>query len=139
MRTRFVWLLAASLLLGSASAASAELVRFHYVPIDASGRTSAVAIGPNGAVGERQTWIGGAPQPYTTQFRPTHMATFRHPANGGLVVVPLTLPQGTPNIEYRSDRIVHNYGSYTVEAIFLDDGSVDIVYNSGFFRPLQVQ
>jgi hypothetical protein len=139
MRATFLWPLAAGLLLARAESASAELVRFRYVPVDTCGKMSLVALGPNGAVGERQTWIGSAPQPFTTQFRPTHMATFRHPANGQLVVVPLTLPEGTPRIEHRSDRIVHNYGSYTVEAVFLDDGSVEVIYNSGFLRPLQVQ
>jgi hypothetical protein len=50
--------------------------------------------------------------------------------------VPLALPEGTPNMEYRTNRILYNYGSYSVAVHFLADGSVDVVYDSGFFRKL---
>jgi hypothetical protein len=64
------------------------------------------------------------------------MVTFRHPFTGRNVTVPLRLPEGPPRLEHRSDRIVYNYGDYIVEARFLTDGSVDVVYNSGLLRPL---
>jgi hypothetical protein len=32
---------------------------------------------------------------------------------------------------YRTNRVVYNYGSYTVEVQFLPDGSANVVYNSG--------
>ena len=51
-----------------------------------------------------------------------------------MVTVPVALPQGTPNIEYLARRVVYNYGSYTVSVLFLADGSVDVIYNSGFAR-----
>jgi hypothetical protein len=50
------------------------------------------------------------------------------------VTVPLCLPEGTPRVEHVRDRIVYNYGSYTVEVRFLPDGSVDVLYSSGLFR-----
>jgi hypothetical protein len=50
------------------------------------------------------------------------------------VNVPLALPDGTPVIEHVGQRIVYNYGSYTVEVRFLPDGGVDVVYNSGLLR-----
>ncbi len=64
------------------------------------------------------------------------MVTFRHPYTGRNVTLPLTLPEGTPRLEHLADRIVYNYGEYTVEARFFRDGSVETVYNSGFLRPL---
>jgi len=48
--------------------------------------------------------------------------------------VPLTLPEGTPRIEHRRNRIVYNYGSDVVEVHFLSDGSADVIYDSGLFR-----
>lgn len=79
------------------------------------------------------------PQPYGRVFRPNQFVTFRHPYNSRHVTLPLTLPAATPRLEYRSDRIVYNYGSYTVEVRFFPDGSADTVYNSGLFRPLVVE
>lgn len=123
-----------------AGIAPAEQVRFRYVPIDAQGTTSPVAIGPQGAVGERLLWVGGIPQPFTTQFRPTHLVSFQHPYSNQLIIVPMTFPEGsTPSLMYRGERVIYNYGSYTVSAVFQTDGSVEVIYNSGFFRPLQVQ
>jgi hypothetical protein len=119
--------------------AAAELVRFRFVPVDACGTVSQVAAGPNGALGEQFTGLGLRPQPFNRTFRPNQMVTFRHPYNGRNVTVPLTLPEGTPRLEQRADRIIYNYGSYVVEARFLPDGSVETVYNSGFLRPLAVQ
>ena len=52
------------------------------------------------------------------------------------ITVPLSFPEGTPRIEHRADRVIYNYGSYTVEVHFLPDGSVDVVYNSGLRRAL---
>jgi hypothetical protein len=46
------------------------------------------------------------------------------------------LPEGTPRIEHVWRRIVYNYGSYTVAVLFLPDGSVDVIYNSGLLRGL---
>jgi len=64
------------------------------------------------------------------------LVTFRHAYTGQLITVPVAFPEGTPRLEYRRNRIVYNYGSYTVEAVFNPDGSMDMVYNSGFLRPL---
>jgi hypothetical protein len=65
------------------------------------------------------------------------MVTYRHPYSGRSVTVPMRLPEGPPRFERRTDRIIYNYGDYTVEARFLQDGSVDVVYNSGLLRPLR--
>jgi hypothetical protein len=51
------------------------------------------------------------------------------------VTVPLTLPfYSTPQIYHRGDRLIYDYSTETVEVVFLPDGSVDVVYNSGFLR-----
>ena len=52
---------------------------------------------------------------------------------GRNVTVPIRMPEGQPRLEHRADRIVYNYGDYTIEARFLTDGSVDVVYNTGTF------
>jgi len=118
--------------------ANAEYVRFRFVPADACGAMAQVPAGPGGALGEQLNGFGLRPQPYQGVMRPNQMVTFLHPFNGRNVTVPLTLPQGTPRLEYRTDRIVYNYGGYIVEARFIPDGSVDVVYNSGFLRRLVV-
>jgi len=119
--------------------AAAEVVRFRFAPVDMCGTAAQVPIGPGGALGERLIGLGFLPQPYATMPRPNQMVTFRHPYSGQNITVPLTLPAGTPRLEHRSNRIVYNYGSYTVQALFLPDGSVEVTYNSGFLRPLQFE
>ncbi len=115
--------------------AAAEQVRYHFVPVDASGTTKQVPIGPEGSMGEMKRVIGARALPYPYVVRPTQMVTFRH-TNGRNVTVPLRLPEGTARMEHRADRIIYNYNDYVVEARFLPDGSVDVVYNSGLLRPL---
>ena len=39
-------------------------------------------------------------------------------------------------MEHRDDRIIYNYNDYYIEVRFLQDGSVDVIYNSGLLRPL---
>ena len=119
--------------------AQAEAVRYRFVPVDACGTLKQIPAGPDGAIGEQLTGFGLRPQPFNRVFRPNQIVTFRHPYTGRNVTVPLTLPQGTPRLEQMSDRIVYNYGSYVVEARFFPDGSVDVLYNSGFLRPLVVE
>lgn len=123
----------------SASIAKAEAVRFRYVPADACGNLVQVAAGPNGAVGEKLNGFGRIPQPYTQSFRPNQMVTFRHPYTGRNVVVPLTLPRGTPRLEHGNESVLFNYGSYSTDVRFFPDGAVDVIYNSGFLRPLVVE
>jgi hypothetical protein len=120
----------AVLLLVSGPAAAAR-VRFHFVPVDACGNTT---LQPGLGPGERVSWFGTVREPYADQPRPTHLVTFRHPATGSTITLPLYFPEGTPRIEHVGDRIVYNYGSYTVEVRFLPDGSADVIYNSGLFR-----
>ena len=50
------------------------------------------------------------------------------------ITVPLALPDSTPRMEYVRDRVVYNYGDYTVEVQFLPDGSADVFYDSGLLR-----
>jgi fructose-1,6-bisphosphatase/inositol monophosphatase family enzyme len=50
------------------------------------------------------------------------------------VKVPLALYQGTPKIRYRTNLVMYDYGSDAIEVRFLADGSVDVIYNSGFLR-----
>ena len=37
-------------------------------------------------------------------------------------------------MEYVGDRVVYNYGNYTVEVHFVKDGSAEVIYDSGLFR-----
>lgn len=118
----------------------AEQVRFLYVPIgDACGNTRQAPHGPNGTLGEKYTGLALVARPYAENFKPTHMVTFRHPANGRNIIVPMTLSPGAAKMEYRADRIVYNYGDHVVEARFLPDGSVEVAYISSFLRPLRTQ
>jgi hypothetical protein len=129
----FVVLVAMVCTSGTAQAARA---RFHYAATDSCGRMSLKPGGPCGAVGERLSLFGAAIEPLCAPPLPTHYLSFRHPCTGQTVTVPVCLPEGTPRLEYRNDRVIYNYGSYTVEVHFLADGSVDVVYNSGILRDL---
>lgn len=77
---------------------------------------------------------GGLVTPSGKCLQPTCIMTFKHGCTGRPVSVPLALPEGTPIIEHRWRKVVYNYGSYTVEVMFLPDGSVDDFYNSGLLR-----
>ncbi|MBY0527514.1 MAG: hypothetical protein K2R98_29225 [Gemmataceae bacterium] len=112
--------------------ASAAIVRYHYVPAGPGPMT--LAPGPTGAPGELINIRGR--QPYNCPPRPTCLVTFKHCFTGALVVVPLALPEGTPQMMHRGNRTIYNYGSYTVTVQFLEDGSVDVIYNSGLFREI---
>jgi hypothetical protein len=133
---RYVRWFALLFLVGAApSWAAAEQVRFRFAPADACGTMTPVPIGPEGSMGELKRFFGARPMPYAGLVRPTQMVTFRH-TNGRNVTVPLRLPDSTPRMEHRADRIIYNYNDYVVEARFLPNGSVDVVYNSGLMRPL---
>ncbi len=125
---------AAALLSISSRPAGAAQVRFHYAPSDLCGNTVLKPGSSCGSTGERVAWFGAYRAAYNCQPRATHVVTFFHPFTGQNVSVPLAFPEGTPRIEYRGNRIIYNYGSYTVEAHFFPDGSVDAVYNTGFLR-----
>jgi hypothetical protein len=117
--------------------ARAEQVRYHYVPADACNTMTQVPAGPEGTIGELKRGYGLVPLPYPYGVRPNQMVTFRHAFNGKLVTIPLRLPSGPPRLEQRSDRIIYNYADYIVDVRFLPDGSVDVIYNSGFLRLLR--
>src|SRR5205823_148849 len=136
---RFVGLAAAALAIAGAcvNPVLAERVRYHFTPADLCGNTVQTPAGKDNAIGERVSYFGLGNKPYGCPIPPTHMVTFLHPVNRREVTVPLALPEGTPRMVYRSDRIIYNYGSYAVEVIFLPDGSVDTIYDSGMFAPLR--
>jgi hypothetical protein len=135
MNQRRKWLtLAAAFFLVPGGMAGAAQLRFHYSPSDLCGNTSLKPSGRCGTNGERVAWFGLVREGYNSEPRATHMVTFRHPCSGRNVTVPLALPLGTPRIEHRYRAVIFNYGSYTVEAHFLRDGSVETVYNTGFLR-----
>jgi hypothetical protein len=121
------------------AAARAEQVRYHYVPLNACNTMTQVPTGPEGTLGELKRGFGAIPLPYPYGVRPNQMVTFRHAFNGQLVTIPLRLPNGPPRIEQRSDRVVYNYADYIVDVRFLPDGSVDVIYNSGFLSPLRFE
>jgi hypothetical protein len=135
MNTRSQWVGLLVLLLGGGTVEAAQ-ARFHYLPSGNQGPMVLAAPSPCAAPGEMSTWFGSVRQPIVGPPRPTHFLSFRHAFTGCLVTVPLALPQGTPNIQYQARRVVYNYGSYTVSVLFLADGSVDVIYNSGLMRDL---
>ena len=105
----------------AASEAEAGVRRYHFVPDS----PYSVSLKPVPVA------VYGVPAPPP---RPTCQITYKHIYTGRLVTVPLQLPDDTPRIEHRFNRVIYNYGSDTVSVIFLPDGSVDVVYNSGFLR-----
>lgn len=134
-----LWLLAVGLLLLTAQAALADIVRYHYQPQDLCGHTS-LRVAPDGAAGVWRSWaLSPRQQPYYCQLRPTHMVTFRHPYTCQNVQVPIALPEGTPRLAYEPYAVVYQYTPYVVRVEFLPDGGVDVIYNSGFLRPLTPQ
>jgi hypothetical protein len=117
--------------------AQAERVRFRYPLADITGTVVQTPGVPHATPGERIADLGAVREPASCRLRPTHMVTFYHPAVNRNVTVPMALPyDNTPRTEHRGNRLIFNYGSYTVETLFLDDGSVEVVYNSGPGRPL---
>ncbi|HYT88326.1 MAG TPA: hypothetical protein VEL76_06370 [Gemmataceae bacterium] len=131
---RVVRLLAIPILvLSTTNTARAERVKFHYPAADICAGAH-IPGGPD-VVGERTSLFGGTREPVRCRLRPTHLLTFCHPYTKANVTVPMRLPEDLPRVEHRGDRVIYNYGSYTVETVFLADGSVDVVYNSGL-RPL---
>jgi hypothetical protein len=132
-------LLTLAVLAATPTLAAAEQVRYHFAPADACGAMRQVPIGPDGTLGELKRGLGARALPYPYAVRPNQMVTFRHPFTGRNVTVPIRLPDGPPRMEHGADRISYNYGDYVVEARFLPDGSVDVVYNSGFLRPLRFE
>lgn len=123
----FALAVAGPLLLASAGPAAAARIRFHYAVAPGSLALCAPA------AGERLTLRGWqayeCPPP-----RATHLVSFRHPATGQVITVPLALSLSTPKMEYGRDRIIYNYGSETVEVRFVGDGSVYVIYDSGLLR-----
>ena len=123
----------------TATTAPAEVVRYHYSPTVVSGYSStSLKVGPNGSTGEwSPSLISPRKEAYYQQPKATHMVTFRHPYSGQDVTVPIAFPQGTPQVTHQYDAIVYNYTQYQIRVQFFRDGSVDVVYNSGIFRPFQ--
>lgn len=123
-------------LIGSPARLDAGIARFHYIVATPQGQMEpAPSPGTGGAVGEKRTARGTCL--FQEAPKPTHFATFRHPATNQCITVPLRLPEGTPTIMHRPGHYIYNYGSYTVDVQFLPDGSVDVVYNSGLLRDIE--
>jgi hypothetical protein len=132
-----IFAIATLFVLATAGPAPAERVRYHFAAADVCGNTVQTPAGKCNAIGERVSYFGFGATPYNTPMPPTHMVTFYHPFSKRNVTVPMALPPGAARLQTRSDRIIFNYGEYRVEAIFLPDGSVDTLYDSGMFRKLQ--
>jgi hypothetical protein len=119
---------AGGLLLALAPPAEAARMRYHFAPDPCGNGCLRPA-----AAGERLTLAGWQPSNCPPP-RPTQNVCFRHPCTGQTVTVPLALPASTPRMEYVRERVVYNYGDYTVEVRFLKDGSADVIYDSGLLR-----
>jgi hypothetical protein len=120
-----------------ANPACAERVRYHFSPADLCGKTVQTPAGACNAIGERVSYLGLSTTPVNYMLKPTYIVTFRHPFSKQNVTVPLALPPYTPIISYYSNRVTLTYGGYSVDVVFLPDGSVDTIYDSGLFRPLR--
>jgi hypothetical protein len=119
-------------LLITGSVASAARLRFHYGPADGICDGSCKPTAALNVTGERISLFGSPREACGDRLpRPACFITYRHACTGQLVTVPVALPEGTPRIEHRWGRLIYNYGSYTVEVVFVPDGTVDVIYNSG--------
>jgi hypothetical protein len=130
-----IWLCLAAVAvwLSEAGTSRAAVLRYHYGVLDERGTTILRPVN-GGSPGQRLTWSLRW-EPYNCPPpRATRMVTFRHPCTGRSLVLPLALPRDTPQMEYRTNRTIYNYGSYTVEVSFLPDGTVDVIYSSGLLR-----
>ncbi len=117
--------------------AHADVVRFRYRPVDSCGRMALVK-SASGVTGQWRPWaLGIRTANYYCEPKATHVVTFSHPCSGRSVQVPIRLPSGTPRIAYQSSAVVYSYGTYTIRVEFVQSGAVDVVYNSGAFRPIQ--
>lgn len=120
-----------ALLLTSAGSAAAARVQIHYTPADCNGNMNA---GVPTTTTNRIAFFGPPETAPEVPIRPNQVVAFRHPATGRIVKVPLALYQGTPKMRYRTNLVMYDYGSDAIEVRFLADGSVDVIYNSGFLR-----
>ncbi|MBM4067544.1 MAG: hypothetical protein FJ271_01160 [Planctomycetes bacterium] len=137
MRMASLTLLTVVSLLLAHGQANAEVVRYRYAP-DACGNLQLVP-GPNGAPGERSGWLGGTPAPFPRQVIATHVVSFRHSYSRQNVQVPITFPDAAVRMETVADYVQFTFTSYTIRVIFQPNGSVDVVYNSGWLRPIAFQ
>jgi hypothetical protein len=120
-------------MLAAAGSAEAARLRYHYGPIDNRGTAILRPIN-GGSPGERLSFTLRW-EPYNCPPpRATRLVTFCHPCSKRNIILPLGLPNDTPVMEYRTNRTIYNYGTYTVEIHFLSDGKADVIYNSGAFR-----
>ena len=110
-----------------AAPASAARIRYHYV---AAGTGAGPDMTQAGG-GERLTWRAEWVPTDCPAPRACEVVTFCHPTTGSRIALPLALPHGTPEMQYRNDRVIYNYSGYSVEVHFLADGSADVIYNSG--------
>jgi hypothetical protein len=127
-----LWMAALVCGLAFVNHADAARVRFHYV---AAGPDDKAAVTQSGS-GERLTLRGSWQATDCPAPRPTQFATFCHPDSGRRLTLPLALPEGTPQMLYRTNRVTYDYSGFTVEVHFLSDGSADVIYTTGLLgRP----
>jgi hypothetical protein len=120
--------LVAFLLLAITKSASAQDIHYHYVRPNGS---SLAAFSPRPSY----AFIRGrvyyfSPLPQLDPPPPNTWLQFRHPFTHSYVTVPVNLPNGIPRIENHHDRVLYNYGDYSVVIHFVRDGSVDVSYKS---------
>jgi hypothetical protein len=134
-RHKGLWLGAMTLVavLGSTRTANAARLRYHYVPA-ACDAVMTLAPSTFGTPGARTTIRGTCPDNREPP-RATCVKTFRHPCSGRTVNVPLNLP-GNPNVYYRTNAVLYDYAGDFVEVRFLTDGSVDVIYSTGWLRTI---
>jgi hypothetical protein len=113
-------------------AAAAARARYRYVAAPTVGDPAAYTL----AGAEKLSTFGTVLSTGGTPPRATNIVSYRHPYTGRAARVPIAFPLGTPNIQYRGDRVVYDYDTFAVSVRFLPDGSVEVTYDSGFLRDI---
>jgi hypothetical protein len=112
-------------------AASAEQIRILYCPQDSGPTTVMKAADPGKPTGVRVSGFGLRREPYYCLPKSNCLRTFCHTCTKQNVTLPLYLPAATPRVAHTWRGISYQYTGFAVNVNFLQDGSVEVVYDNG--------
>lgn len=121
------------LISASAQRVEAEQIRIRYWPQDSGPETIMKPADPGQPTGVRVSRFGLRREPYYCLPKANCLKTYRHRCTGQTVTVPLYLPSDTPRIAHTWSGISYQYTGFSVNVHFLEDGSVEVVYDNGPF------
>lgn len=113
--------------------ADAEQIRIRYWPQDSGPATVMKPAQAGQPTGVRISRFGFRREPYYCLPKANCLKTFTHRCTGQKVTVPLYLPADTPRIAHTWSGISYQYTGFSVNVVFLEDGSVEVVYDNGPF------